>query len=151
MKRSFSAWFMICFSLYCVCLFPMFEIILSKKGSHFKPGLFLMLLFLLITKLDFGLEFYFPIRLACLWGNSFKSMIKCGLMMSFFSQDSISLCNSPSYPGTSSCRPGWLWTHWDSPAYISQVLGLKAWVTTTRFMMSFLMFAGFVNMRKILG
>ena len=37
----------------------------------------------------------------------------------------VSLFNSPGCPGTSSCRPGWSWTHRDSSVSASQVLGLN--------------------------
>ena len=46
--------------------------------------------------------------------------------------DRVSLCNSPSFPGTSSCRPGWPQTHRDLPASASWVLGLKMCATTTQ-------------------
>ena len=41
----------------------------------------------------------------------------------------VSLCNSPSCPGTL-CRPGWPQTHRDPPVSASQVLRLKACTTT---------------------
>ena len=50
----------------------------------------------------------------------------------------VSLCNSPSCPGTSSCRPGWPWTYRDLPASASRVLGLKACTTTARLLLCFL-------------
>ena len=50
----------------------------------------------------------------------------------------ISLCNSSSCPGTSSCRPGWLWTHRDLLFSASQVLGLKVCMTTSQLQMIFI-------------
>ena len=42
------------------------------------------------------------------------------------------LCSFEVCPGTSSCRPGWSWTHRDLPTSASRVLGLKACATTTQ-------------------
>ena len=44
--------------------------------------------------------------------------------------DRVSLCNSPSCPGTSSCRPGCPGTHRDPPASASWVPGLKVCTIT---------------------
>ena len=51
---------------------------------------------------------------------------------SFLFWDRISLCNSSSCPGTSSCRPGWPHTHREPPASGSRVLGLKVCTTTAQ-------------------
>ena len=50
---------------------------------------------------------------------------------SFF-LDWVSLYNSPSCPGTSSCSPGWPQTYRDPPIFASWVLGLNVCATTAR-------------------
>ena len=43
----------------------------------------------------------------------------------------VSLCHSPSCPGTRFCRSGYLWTHRDLPASASWVLGSKVCTATS--------------------
>jgi hypothetical protein len=67
-----------------------------------------------------------------------KGTEKCGLASSegklcclfLFLRDRVSLC-SPGYPGTHSVDQAGLQL-WDSAAYTSQALGVKAWATTAR-------------------
>lgn len=49
-----------------------------------------------------------------------------------FFETGVSLCDFGAYPGTTSCTTGWPQSHREVPASASQLLDLKACVTTTK-------------------
>ena len=63
---------------------------------------------------------------------SFRPFLYSSFAFSIFFPKTGFLCSFGSCPVTSSCKPGWPWTHRDPPASASRMLGLKACATTVQ-------------------